>query len=404
MDPIARHYVVLSLALGEHIEGFVDAYYGPAELKQQAIASGAALVSLAEQASALRERVANEEPDEQRRRWLDRQLVAIETLARRANGEETTYLDEVERCFDARPERTPAGEYANMRNDLERLLPGTGSLAERLKQRDQRLTIPRERVESVITWVVDQARAAASEIWPVPAGESLAIELVTDQPWSAYNWYDGDLRSRIEVNTDLPTRAMALPYLATHETFPGHHLEHAWKEQRLVREHGRLEASVQLINTPEAYISEGLAEVGGNLLFDPAVWQDLLIGICERSGIRMDAEDAEREWQTIEAMRALKRSSGDAALQLHVEGRSQEEVVQFLIDEALRTREQAEKSMEFLTHPLWRTYVFCYAGGEELLTTWCRAAGDAQAQRDRFFRLLTEQITPSGVAEELAAT
>jgi hypothetical protein len=99
----------------------------------------------------------------------------------------------------------------------------------------------------------------------------------------------------------------------------------------------------------------------------------------------------------------LRGSSGDAALQLHAESRPREAVLQFLVDEALRTPEQAYKTLEFITHPLWRTYVFCYAGGEKLLTQWTGEAGDPAAQRERFWRLLTEELTPSGIAEELQA-
>ena len=94
---------------------------------------------------------------------------------------------------------------------------------------------------------------------------------------------------------------------------------------------------------------------------------------------------------------------GDAAMLLYADGRSREEVKRFLVDDGLSTQTRAEKSLEFIEHPLWRTYVFCYAGGEQLLTEWCRAAGDEDAQRARFFRLLTEQLTPSGIAEEMAA-
>jgi hypothetical protein len=70
----------------------------------------------------------------------------------------------------------------------------------------------------------------------------------------------------------------------------------------------------------------------------------------------------------------------------------------------LSTRERAEKSLEFITHPLWRTYVFCYSGGEALLDEWCLAAGDLDAQRRRFARTLTEQLTPSAVVAETSAT
>lgn len=402
MDEIGRDYVALALALGELEDGIVDAYYGPSELREQAAARTATPAELATEANALRARVNTDTIEEQRRRWLDRQLIGLETIARRVAGEEMSYVEEVERCFDAQPEPTPPEAYALLRRQLDDLLPRGGTLHERLEARDARLTVRPQHVAGILEWLLTEIRALSAEYFAAPAGESLSLSLVTNQPWSAYNWYEGDLRSRIEVNTDLPTRAHALVGLLTHETFPGHHLEHTWKEQRLVREGGRVEASVQLINTPEAYISEGLAEVGGSLLVDGERWQALLVSICERAGIAISTADAEREWLLNQALRALRGSGGDAALQLHAGGRSRDQVRRFLVDDALRSPQQAEKSLEFITHPLWRTYVFCYAGGQQLLGEWCSAAGDPPAQRERFFRLLTEQLTPSGIAEELA--
>jgi hypothetical protein len=77
-------------------------------------------------------------------------------------------------------------------------------------------------------------------------------------------------------------------------------------------------------------------------------------------------------------------------------------VVRFLEQDGLATHERALKSLDFIEHPLWRTYVFCYAGGERLLSKWVESAGDETAQHARFFRLLTEQITPSWVVAESA--
>jgi hypothetical protein len=404
MDDIGRDYLLLALSLGQIEDGFVDAYFGPPELREVAAAREATPTTLAGEANLLRARLIDEVSGEQRRRWLDRQLVAMESIARRLGGDEIPYKDEVERCFDASPEPTPADAYTRLREHLDELLPHGGTLRERLDARDARLTIPSEHVRGILDFVTAEIRALCAEYFPVPDGETLELKLVTGQPWSAYNWYDGGLRSRIEFNTDLPTRAHQLVGTLGHETFPGHHLEHTWKEQRLVRENGLAEATIQLINTPEAYVSEGLAEVGPRLLVDDQRWQELLIAICDRAGIDMSAADAAREWQITQALRPLRGSGGDAALQLHAEGRSRDEVLRFLIDEALSAPDRAEKSLEFITHPLWRTYVFCYAGGERLLGAWCAAAGEPAAQRDRFFRLLTEQLTPSGIAEELAAS
>jgi len=402
MDDIAREYLLIGLSLGELEEGVVDAYFGPPDVKQQALIEKATPADLAERSVALRARL-DEVTDAQRARWLDRQLIATETIARQLKGEEFPYVELVERCFDASPERTPEGEYQRVRASLERLLPGNGDLRERLESHQKTVTIPVAKLGPIVEWVTSQLREAALATFSVPDGENLSITLVTNEPWGAYNWYDGNLHSRIEVNTDLPVRAPSLMGLLAHEAYPGHHLEHTSKEQHLVREQARYESSIQLINTPEAYISEGLAETGARFTTDEARWKHLLQGICDRAGIAMDADEVERNWQINRAFHSLRGIQGDAALQLHVDGRTKEEVVEFLEENALVTHERAEKMLEFVTYPLWRAYVFCYAGGEELTTRWVEQADGRVGEIARFSRLLTEQLTPSGIAQEMAS-
>ena len=53
MNDIAERYVKLVLALGQHDRDYVDAYYGPAEWKQQAESAKASLDELAERARTL---------------------------------------------------------------------------------------------------------------------------------------------------------------------------------------------------------------------------------------------------------------------------------------------------------------------------------------------------------------
>jgi hypothetical protein len=401
MDDLARDYLLVALGVGRLQDGIVDAYYGPPELTAEAEARAVGTADLIAEAARVRDRAATD-PDPQRALWLDRQLVALETLARRIGGEEMDYLDEVEWCFDARPTATPPGEYAAVHGQLDALLPPGGSLAERLDQRGVRLTVPVDRLAGICEWLIAEVRRDSLRYFSAPAGESLSVRLVTGEPWSAYNWYDGNLRSRIEINTDLPVRAPGLIGLATHETFPGHHLEHAWKEQRLGRELGRGEATAMLVNTPEAYVSEGLAEVGRHYVIDEERWQELFAGICEQAGIELSPDEPVRQRLITDAVDGMRALSADAALMLHEDRRPRKQVLAFLREQGLRSAEQAEKSLEFISHPLWRTYVFCYSGGEALLSAWCAEGGEIDAQRGRFFRLLSEQLTPSGMAAELA--
>ena len=119
MDDIGRDYVVLGLAVGELEEGVVDSYYGPPELKSEAVARKSTANQLVGDIAALRQRVGEADIDAQRARWLDKQLIGLETLARKLDGEEFDYVREVELCFDASPTATPPEAYAEARRRLD---------------------------------------------------------------------------------------------------------------------------------------------------------------------------------------------------------------------------------------------------------------------------------------------
>ena len=74
----------------------------------------------------------------------------------------------------------------------------------------------------------------------LPATESFTVEYVTNKSWSGYNWYQGNFRSLIQVNTDLPIYIDRAIDLACHEGYPGHHVYNALLEKHLVRDRGWL--------------------------------------------------------------------------------------------------------------------------------------------------------------------
>src|SRR4051794_18073690 len=118
MDDLARDYLLIALGIGELQEGVVDAYYGPAELRQQARDAKLGAAALGAQAAALRARLGDATGDDQRRLWLDRQLLGLETIVGKLLGEELPYAEEVQRCFDASPDPTPPEAYAAVRAEL----------------------------------------------------------------------------------------------------------------------------------------------------------------------------------------------------------------------------------------------------------------------------------------------
>ena len=150
--------------------------------------------------------------------------------------------------------------------------------------------MPVERLPAIVGWLVEQFRERAAALFGLPDGEDLRVSLVTGQPWTGYNWFDGGRRSRVDINTDLPLHVPELVSTVAHETYPGHHLEHAWKEADLVDRQARLESSILLINTPECLISEGLANLGRRFVAPPSEGPDLLVELYERAGLPIAAD------------------------------------------------------------------------------------------------------------------
>ena len=89
----------------------------------------------------------------------------------------------------------------------------------------------------------------------------ITYEVVTDKPWSGFNYYEGDYRSTVAVNADLKQQMSNLPRLVAHESYPGHHTEHCRKEAGLVERGGQAEQTIFLVNTPQCLMAEGLADL-----------------------------------------------------------------------------------------------------------------------------------------------
>ena len=408
-DPVARDYLLLALRLDQRIAGLVDGYFGPADLKARVDAEQLrAPARLVDDAVALRARLPADVDEPDRRRWLDVQLVALEVQARALAGDGLPYLEHVTSCFDHQPTRTPEAVFDAAAAELDALLPGAGPLAARIAAWDDRFAIPPGRVRRVVDALLPELRRRAEALFGLPDGEGVAVSLVENQPWSGYNWYEGGRRSRVDLNTDLPIRAADLLSVLPHETYPGHHLEHAWHEAHLVDGLGRMEASVLCINTPECLLSEGLADLGRRFAVPPDDEAAILAEVFRLAGLPGlgDAAEvratAERQVAISRALAAVRGVAGNAALMLHADDAPRDEVLAYLERRLLSTPDRAAKRLEFISHPLWRTYVYVYFEGERLLRRWLEMVPPVD-QPARFRRLLLEQVTPGAIAEEVGA-
>ncbi|HET7095359.1 MAG TPA: hypothetical protein VFI22_17850, partial [Thermomicrobiales bacterium] len=332
---------------------------------------------------------------ESRRDYLTSQTRAMAATLRRLGGEIIPYVDEVRLLFDIEPAATPEARFDEAIRDLAALLPGEGPVGPRMIEWRKGYVISPETALRLIDLIAPELRRRTDAIATLPADETVEFALVENQPWSGYNWYLGGARSRVELNTDLPIHAFRLTDLLAHEAYPGHHTEHALKE-RLYRLGGRGEHAIQLINTPECVISEGIATLAEEMVFTPDELARFSSEVVyPAAGI--DGDPA-REIAIAAAQRALRAVPGNAALLLHAERRDPEDVVAYLQRYALSSEAEARQRLRFISDPLWRAYIFTYHAGYDLLGAWIEAAGEPAARRERFGALLTEPVTPSWAA------
>ena len=385
-ESAAERYLRLGLQLGRHVEGLVDAYFGPPELaaavESESPVEPRALVDAADVLL-----------DELEDGWLRDQVAGLRTYAGVLAGEPRSYADEVEGCYGVRPARTDEAVFEAAHERLEELLPGTGPLTGRHARWEESIRVPADRVEQAVTSAIETARAWAGRLVDLPDGEGVAVEVVRDVPWMAFCEYLGGLRSRISVNIDLPLSALELLTIAIHETYPGHHVERAVKDELLVRGRGLLEEAIVLVPTPQSLVSEGIATIAPTMLLGGEAGPELA-AVMHDAGIELDLSHA---LAVGEALEPCRWAEVNATLMLHEDGAGEAEVRAYLERWGLMSPELSAHMIRFFGEPTSRTYVITYPAGQEL----CRSfVGD---DPDRFRRLLTEQVRVSDLLEAAGA-
>jgi hypothetical protein len=374
-QPLVDRYLRLGLQAGRHVDGIVDAYFGPSKLSAAVEAEPPVdpQVLVADTEALL---------DELDEGWLHDQVVGLRTYAGVLAGEPLSYADEVEGCYGIRPTFTEETVFEAAHERLEELLEGDESLADRYQQWQKSTRVPAEHLEATLSAVIEEARSWTRRLVGLPEGEAVELEIVHDKDWMAFCGYLGNLRSHISVNADLPMSAIELLRLAIHETYAGHHAERCTKEHLLVRGRGLLEETLVLIPTPQALIAEGIAELAPELLLDGDGGPSLA-GVVQDSGIEFDLVQARAVERAAEP---LAWADVNAALMLHEQGVGEAEVQAYLERWGLLTSQFASHVIRFLNAPTSRNYIVNYPAGRRL----CRAyvGGDPE----RFRRLLSQQV------------
>ena len=404
MNDIAESYVKLVLALGEQDPGYVDAYYGPPEWKSEAAKAKQGLDVIRSSAAALvaqidQQPASSDEMESLRAQYLSRQLQALEARVDILQGKKMSFDEESQALYDAVAPTHPDSYFQAILDKLDRQLPGNGPLAARYEEFHRAFIIPPDKVDTVFTAAIAECRSRTQQHIDLPPGENFRVEYVTDKPWSAYNWYQGNYQSLIQVNTELPIYIDRAIDLACHEGYPGHHVYNSLLEMHLVNERGWKEFSVYPLFSPQSLIAEGSANYGIHVAFpDDERVTFAKSHLFPLAGI--DASKAEKYYRVQDLVDQLSYAGNEAARR-YLNGQiDAAQAAQWLTRYALSEPKRAEQRVRFFD--TYRSYVINYNLGQDLVRKYIESRGGSASNPEKrweeFEKLLSSPRLPSGLA------
>ncbi len=405
-NPLAERYVKLALALGEHDDDYVDAYFGPEEWREQAEENAQSLEDIAAAATsvAAEARAIHVASDNYllllRQDYIASHLESLATVASMRNGETLSFDEESLRVYGFVAPSFPDEHYQEAIEEIDALFPGDGPLHERVHEFGLQFEMAPEVSEAVIRAGIAECRARTLEHMKLPEGESFVLEMVKGNPWGAYNWYQGGAQGLIQVETSRPLNIFSATRYGCHEGYPGHHTFSSLLDQDYQQQRGWIEFSVFPLFSPQGVIFEGSGNVAERVAFPGASKNEFLRAvIMPIAGVeQVDLETRDRLTAAYEKI----RYAGIDAARKYLDGewdRPQTEA--WLSRYALTSAERMDSWFGFAER--YRAYVINYVLGEDLVNAYVRRenpSGDEEGDWLALTKLLSYPPTPLLLADD----
>lgn len=401
MDRLAERYVKLVLAMGQHDPDYVDAFYGPPEWRKEAETAKRPLAAIDAEAADVLSSLSGATPPRDaedlvrlRHKYLTRQLEALRARVGMLQGRKLTFDAESKALYDAVAPSHADEVFERVTAELDKRLPGEGSVHERYDAFRNRFIIPKEKLDGVFKAAIDGCRARTLKHVTLPPTESFTVEYVTNKSWGGYNWYQGNYRSVIQVNTDLPIYINRALDLACHEGYPGHHVYSALLEKTLVGDRGWVEFSVYALFSPQSLIAEGTANYGIEVAFPTSDRLEFERRVLFPAA-GLDPAAAAAYYAVLALVDRLSYADNEVARR-YLDGRiDAKEAVEWLMKYTLVPKQRAEQRLRFIEQ--YRSYVINYNLGKDMVAAYVekRAGTDPEKRWREFETLLSSPRLPS---------
>ncbi|MGA7276289.1 MAG: hypothetical protein WBX14_15690, partial [Candidatus Udaeobacter sp.] len=291
--------------------------------------------------------------------------------------------------YDAVAPKFSDSHFQEILAKLEPKLPGEGLLLQRYENWRRAFVIPKDKLDTVFQLAIKACRERTLAHIKLPPAENFTVEYVTNKPWGGYNWYKGNYRSVIQVNTDLPIYIDRAIDLAAHEGYPGHHVYNALLEKNLVRDRGWVEFSVYPLFSPQSLIAEGTANFGREIVFTKperlAFEKEVL---WPAAGI--DPSRVEEFYAVQDLVKKLTYATNEAARR-YVNGEVDANAgATWLQKYALMDEKRAKQMTKFIEK--YRSYVINYNLGEDMVRNYIEKRGGTEQQPEQRWREFEELL------------
>jgi len=284
LNSLAEAYVRITLQLAQHRPRLVDAWTGPSTWRP---GPRVPVATLRTDLDALIRRAGNvkrsdmDPTEEPRLAYLRGQLRALSLIARRLAGDSPRFAEEVQLSLGRAIPSEDTAQLSQARASLDTEIEGAGPLDERYLSFRHRFVLPEDRVERALSAAIEACRAATTPHVTLPGDQRVVVEFDPSIEWDAYAQYAGNHQTRLKLASRKDHDVASLLHMACHETYAGHHAQHVWIDDALVRGRGWLEFQLTPAFGPHLLITEGAAEAGVDLALPEAaraaVYRDVLL-------------------------------------------------------------------------------------------------------------------------------
>jgi len=397
LSEFGKDFLFLALRIGKHHKNYVDYYIGPDKIwelvdKEDPISPRKLLINC----KSLHTKLFSQGYDKKRERYIDKMLVAMRTSVEILKGMKIPFKEQFLRLYDVTLKVANESELDELKEEINEAYGGTGNLEENLKSLREIRKVPKSKVFILFENALNTAKNRTKEVFLnlLPKSERIILDSVSidndeEAKWTYYEWYLGKFRSRIEINPTYNMYWTAILSAATHEGYPGHHTEFVVKEQRLYRELNHFEHSLLLLNSPKLVISEGIADIGANMLYNYREQAEISIqNFCIKS-----LQDESLDMLTIQnkVKGKIHLFWYNLAYLALVEDWSEKKLIQYAIDYEIYDKNTIKNRLKLIFNQVYSTTVFSYKIGRDIIIN---KLGEFPSVKD-FRALLEKSVLPS---------